>query len=101
MVEEPNQTQFASTRQRLSLPDAIKKAKLSIAAITAAPIDAIKGCVKNAEGNWVVTIDVVERPARMGDNDLLSAFELICDPDGELLEFQRLRRYHRETGLDA
>lgn len=101
MAEEPNQDQFKTTRARLTLPDAMARARRAMSGITDAPIDAVKGCAKDEAGNWIVTIDVVERAARMGDNDLLSSYELISDPAGELLEFQRLRRYHRETGVDA
>lgn len=101
MVEEPKQSQFKATSVSLSLPDAVDQAKRAIGSITTAPIDTIKACAKNEEGNWVVTVEVVERPARMGDNDLLSSYELISDPNGNLLQFQRLRRYHREAGTEA
>ncbi|MEM9342708.1 MAG: gas vesicle protein GvpO [Pseudomonadota bacterium] len=101
MAEEPNHEQFKTSRSRVTLADAMARAKRDMAGITDAPIDAVKGCAKDAEGNWIVTIDVIERVARMGDNDLLSTYELTSDSAGELLEFQRTRRYHRETGDEA
>jgi hypothetical protein len=80
----------------LTIPEAISKARVAIGAVTAAPVDAIRSCVRDDLGRWRATIEVIESPARMGDNDLMSAYELVMDPDGEMVEFQRVGRYHRE-----
>lgn len=102
MVEQPNANEFTeSAAKQLTLPDAISKARLAIAAITEAPLDSIKSCVRDAQSQWVATVEVIESPARMGDNDLISAYEMTMDDCGELLGFQRVGRYHREDGAAA
>lgn len=102
MVEQPKAQQFKDNDDApLTLPDAITKARLAIAAITTAPMDSVKSCVRDGDGHWVATVEVIESPARMGDNDLISAYEMTMDSRGELLGFQRVGRYHREDGAAA
>lgn len=97
MVQQPKSKDFGNAADKpLTMPDAIAKAKLAIGAITSAPVDAIRSCVKKDGDAWTATVEVIESPARMGDNDLISAYELIMDRQGELMEFQRVGRYHRE-----
>lgn len=97
MVATPNQSQFEEANGKtLSMAQAISKARLAITAITPAPVDAIRSCTQGADGAWTATVEVIESVARMGDNDLISAYELTFDHAGELLGFQRVGRYHRE-----
>lgn len=83
-------------RKPPTMLDAMGQAKGAVAEMTGLKVDAVSRCVKEDDGSWAVTIDVVESAARMGDNDLLSAYELQLSPDLELLNFARLKRYHRE-----
>ena len=43
-------------------------------------------------------VDVIESAARLGDNDLVAAFEVRIDQHGEVLSCSRTRRYRREEG---
>ena len=86
----------AAARVRpLSMARAMGLARAAIAEITPQPIDGIVSAERAGPG-WVMVVEVIEAPARMGDNDLLAAFELGFDDQGELAGFRRLRRYHRE-----
>lgn len=76
--------------------DAIATAKRIVQDMTLLPIDALVLCKKSDEGGWTVVIDVIESAARMGDNDLLSSYEVSLDTHAALTQFTRLRRYHRE-----
>lgn len=96
-MADPPGAQSAS----LNLGEVMAKARLAVPAITSAPVDAIKSCERAADGSWAVTIEVIDSPARLGDNDLLSAYELVLDAEGELASFQRIGRYHREDGMGA
>lgn len=84
------------TARALTMPDAIAKARLAIGAITSAPVDAVRSCTRGSDNVWTATVEVIESAARLGDNDLLSAYEMKIDNAGDLLEFQRTGRYHRE-----
>ncbi|MEM6939775.1 MAG: gas vesicle protein GvpO [Pseudomonadota bacterium] len=97
MVEHPGKGSFANTgKNELTLPDAVAKARLAMGAITQAPVDSVKSCSRGADAVWTATVEVVESVARMGDNDLLSAYQIVMNSAGDLMEFKRVGRYHRE-----
>lgn len=80
----------------MSMMGAIKEAKGAILEMTGLPVDTVAQCRKEDGGAWKISVDVIESPARMGDNDLLATYEVVIGPDTELMSFERLRRYHRE-----
>lgn len=82
--------------QPITMRDVVALAKTFVADMTALTPDAVAQCNKGADGQWTVVVDVIESPARMGDNDLLAAYEVAIGPDGDMAGFKRLRRYHRE-----
>ncbi len=79
----------------LSMMRAMEMARSHMAGISPQPIDGIASAERAGTG-WTMVVEVVESPARMGDNDLLAAFQLDIGGDGDLAGFRRLRRYHRE-----
>lgn len=79
----------------MSLVDAMAIARRSVAVFTELPIDSVVSCAA-LDGGWQVRIDVIESAARMGDNDLLAAYDVTISPTGEVQSFTRKRRYHRE-----
>lgn len=80
----------------LSVVAAIAVARSAVADLTGQPIDTVAHCARQGEGAWSVAIDVIESPARMGDNDLLATYEVEIDHAGALISYRRSRRYHRE-----
>lgn len=97
-MEHSPATSFAGNDAKplRSLTEAIKIARRSVSGVTDLPIDAISHCERSEDGTWRVTVDVIESHARLGDNDLLAAFEVQIDPAGELLYCSRTGRYRRE-----
>lgn len=81
---------------RMTMVEAIVQARAALGTMTTLSVDAIGRCERQANGGWVVKIDVIESMARMGDNDLLATFEIEMDGEGEPLRIERLRRYRRE-----
>lgn len=81
---------------KVSMMDAIMHAKMAVDQMTNMTIDAVAGCERRPDGGWSVRIDVIESVARLGDNDLLACYEVQLDAGGELAEFKRSHRYHRE-----
>ncbi|MXQ07943.1 gas vesicle protein [Alphaproteobacteria bacterium GH1-50] len=97
MEHSPPDT-FLSSRggTRPGWKEAIAIARRSVSGITDQPIDAVSHCQRKENGDWNVVIDVIDSPARMGDNDLLAAFEVHLDETGEVIFCSRTRRYRRE-----
>lgn len=79
----------------LSMMRAMELARSHMAGISPQPVDGIASAERAGSG-WTMVVEVIESPARMGDNDLLAAFQLDVDGNGDLAGFRRLRRYHRE-----
>ena len=97
-MDQPRPTEFRHAPTPFGLVDALSHARRAMATITDQPIDAVPSCTRGDDGIWRVRIDVIEVPARMGDNDLLAVYEVEIAPGGDLAGFRRLARYHREDG---
>ncbi len=92
LPHEPGQT----SQVALTMLDAIDAAKVAIGSMTGQQVDAIVQCSRADAGDWTVAIDVIESFARMGDNDLLATYQVQINSSADLVNFSRLRRYHRE-----
>ena len=80
----------------ITILQAISQARDTITAMTGLHIDSVAQCRRAENLNWSVSVDVIESPARMGDNDLLATYEVEITPGGDMQSFSRVRRYHRE-----
>ncbi|ARE42201.1 hypothetical protein RGUI_4060 [Rhodovulum sp. P5] len=99
-MEQPKPGSFSTEggAAAMSMVEIIALARRALTAMNGSPIDAVAQCEGEDDGSWRVVIDVVESPARMGNNDLLCAYEIRVSPQGKVAGFQRLGRYHREDG---
>ena len=102
-MEQPHPEVFSSKRTAPGFgpAEAIEAARRTMAATGHAAIDGVAACEIGEDGTWRVEIEVVESRARMGDNDLLAAYDIRLGDAGEVRSFRRLRRYFREDGPGA
>lgn len=89
----------AEAARAIPLIEAMKIARAATAEVTGLPVDGIAASGADAHGGWCITVEVIESPARMGENDLLSAHEVRLAPDGGLAGFTRVGRYRREDAV--
>ena len=82
----------------MALIEALALASRTAADLTGRAVDAVVNSELNAHGGWTIDIDVLEAKAKMGTNDLLCCYRIGFGPDGSLVGYSRLRRYHREDG---
>lgn len=82
----------------VALVEAIAIARRCTREMTGLPIDGISASGRHGEQGWRVVVEVIESPARLGDNDLISMHEVLLTAAGELTGFSRIGRYHREDG---
>ena len=54
--------------------------------------------VRRTEDGWVVGLEVVESRKIPETSDILATYEAEMDADGELISYQRLKRYTRGRG---
>lgn len=102
-MDQPRVDTFRTERgtRDIDMAGALTLARRAIATVTSAEIDAVARCERGDDGAWSVEIDVIESTARMGDNDLLAAFDIRVAADGTVGSVRRLRKYHREAGCDG
>lgn len=58
------------------------------------PAEGVTAVRRNEDG-WVVTVEVLEVGRVPETADVLATYDVQVDGDGEVLEYQRLRRYLR------
>ncbi len=81
-----------------TITEIMARARAEIVAATDLPVLSVTRTARSTEGGWTVELELLETAARMGDNDLLAAYEVHFDPFGELSGINRVGRYHREEG---
>lgn len=59
------------------------------------PIEAVLGFERAEDDGWQVTVSVVELSRIPHTTDVLGAYAVSTDDDGEVMGYRRVRRYHR------
>jgi hypothetical protein len=71
-----------------------RAARQHLAQLTGRPPESVLGLRKDDDG-WQVTVEVVELSRIPTSTDLLGCYVVMLDDDGELLGYERVRRYQR------
>jgi hypothetical protein len=76
--------------------------RAAIETLTGRPPEHTSRCEATDNG-WELQFEVLETRGRLTDNDIFATYLLKLDSDGELLAYQRTRRYTRvgNTNLAA
>jgi len=78
----------------LGIGEIIEKARSELSKLTSLEIGSTLGAARNAEG-WVVPMEVIEKHSLPDGMDILATYETKLDPDGNMLEFKRIRMRKR------
>jgi hypothetical protein len=73
----------------------VQRAKEQLAQLTGLKPGTVSALSKDEEG-WHVTVDVIEMKYVPDTRDVLAAYETLLDDEGNLLSYQRTRRYRRD-----
>ena len=87
--EEPPQGSSSSEVARM-----VNRARIQIMDLLGKEPESVSG-VQHANGSWSVTVEVVEIRRIPDTTDILSSYEVVLDDDGDLVRFDRRRRYRR------
>ena len=71
-----------------------RRARRQLMELTGRPAESVLGIRKDDDG-WKVTVEVVELSRIPSSTDLLGAYVVTLDDDGELVGYERVRRYQR------
>ena len=83
-----------SSNGRVGAADVVRRAKEQMEELNGRPVEGVLGLARQ-DGNWVVTLEVVELRRIPDSTDVLGSYEVTLDEKGELEEYRRTRRYHR------
>jgi hypothetical protein len=72
----------------------LQAAREQVAAVTGHPVESITG-LRRDDGGWLIDVEVRELERIPNTMDLLATYEVHVSEDGELVGFERRRRYHR------
>lgn len=67
-----------------------------LAELTGRPPDGVSAARRTEEG-WRLEIDVVEVERIPASTSVLATYQVELDPGGNLLSYERVRRYHRNA----
>ena len=84
-----------SSRKGLTARDAGTAVRRDFPELLGRPLESVLGIQRGEEDGWLVTVQVVELERIPRSTDVLAAYLVELDDDGELTGYRRLRRYHR------
>jgi hypothetical protein len=92
-------TDARATEDRLALSaaEAGREGLRQVTELTGKDPESVTG-VRRSDDGWLVTVDMIEDHRIPSSTDILSTFEAELDDDGELVSYQRVRRYSRGRG---
>lgn len=83
------------SNNRLSGREIVEQVRRELPALLGRPIESVLGLERSEDSGWMVTVAVVELSRIPHTTDVLGAYAVSLDDDGELLGYRRTRRYHR------
>jgi hypothetical protein len=78
----------------------IQTAREQVADVTGRDVEGVSGLQRLDDSGWRVTVEVLELERVPNTMDLLASYEVTLSEDGEVLGFERRRRYHRAAVED-
>ena len=85
-----------SRSKRLSGREAIQQVRRDLPPLLGKPVEAVLGLEPDDDRDgWEITVSVVELSRIPNSTDVLGAYRVSLDSDGELAGYRRIRRYQR------
>jgi hypothetical protein len=87
--------QNGNARRGMSAREAVEHVRGEFPSLLGRPIESVLGVERDDDNGWQVTVQVVELERIPRSTDVLGAYAVAIDDDGELLGYRRRRRYNR------
>jgi hypothetical protein len=71
-----------------------------VADLTGRHVETVSGLRRDGDDSWIVNVEVLELERVPDTMDLLASYAVTLSDDGEVLGFERERRYHRAAADD-
>jgi gas vesicle protein GvpO len=89
-----------NSRNGLSGREVIERVRSELPRLVGQSIESVVGLERDDDSGWHVTVQVVELARIPHSTDVLGAYEVNVDSDGELVGWRRRRRYYRNQAED-
>ncbi len=70
-------------------------ARQQVAEVTGRPVETISGFHRSNGDGWVVDLEILELERVPSTMDLLATYSVTLSDEGDVVGFERRRRYHR------
>jgi hypothetical protein len=84
-----------NARGRISGREAIERVRGELPQLLGHPVDSVLGLEPQEDKGWSITVQVVELSRIPHSTDVLGAYEVTLDDEGEVTAYKRRRRYYR------
>ena len=84
-----------NSRSQMSGREAVQRVRRELPELLGHPVDAVLGLEPDDGKGWQVTVQVVELSRIPHSTDVLGAYEVTLDKEGEVQSYKRRRRYYR------
>jgi hypothetical protein len=95
MAQRNNSRQSNGSGDRLSGREVIARVRRDLPELLGRPIESVLGLERGEGDDWNVVVQIVELQRIPHSTDVLGAYTVQVDSDGEVVGWQRRRRYHR------
>ena len=83
------------SNHRLTARRAVREAREQLYELIGRPVEQVLGVERGDDGDWEVLVQVLELERIPNSTDVLGAYRVTLDDDGEVVGYRRLRRYVR------
>ncbi|HEY2437702.1 MAG TPA: gas vesicle protein [Solirubrobacteraceae bacterium] len=92
--KQGGKTRSGSRNGRVNPAELARVGRSRVAELTGRSAESVLGIRQDDDG-WKVTVEVVELSRIPSSTDLLGCYVVTLDDDGELIAYERVRRYQR------
>ena len=78
----------------------VRMAKQQLSELTGLEPDTVSG-LRHEDDGWHVTVEMIDLERIPNSTDVLDSYECVLDDDGELLHYERIKRYYRGEAIPA
>jgi hypothetical protein len=79
----------------MSAREAVEYVREDFPVLLGRPLESVLGVERGEDNGWLVTVQVIELERIPRSTDVLGAYAVELDKDGELVGYRRRRRYNR------
>jgi hypothetical protein len=88
-------------RKRPTGPKLALEARRQLSEMTGMEAESVSALRRGEDGTWKVVVEVLELSRVPSTDDVIGSYEVELDEDGELIGYERIRRYPRSKAEEA